>query len=184
MKKVCILLAEGFEEVEALTVSDIMRRAGIVCDLVSMKDEYVKSSHDVIIKSDRIFAADMEYDMVVLPGGLPGATNLRDDDRVIEYLKKQNSENKFIAAVCAAPIVLGKAGLTNDKNITSYPGYENELPGCRYSEDIAVVDGNIITSRGPATTMKFAYTLLEVLGFEDKMKNISEGMLYTKYINK
>lgn len=184
MKKVCILLADGFEEVEALTVSDVMRRAGVTCDLVSMKDEYVRSSHNVIIKSDKIFEADMEYDMVVLPGGLPGATNLRDDERVIEYLKKQNCENKLIAAVCAAPIVLGKAGLTNGKNITSYPGYEDELPGCKYCEDIVVVDGNIITSRGPATTMKFAYTLLEVLGFEEKAKSISEGMLYTKYINK
>ncbi len=184
MKKVCILLDEGFEEVEALTVCDIMRRAGVHCDLVSMNNEYVVSSHNVCIKADRKFHDNMEYDMVVLPGGLPGATNLRDDLRVVEFVQKMDKENKLIAAVCASPIVLGRAGLTNGKKITSYPGYEEELPGCTYLEDMVVIDGNIITSRGPATTMKFAYTLLEELGLKEKAESIKKGMLYTKYINK
>lgn len=184
MKKVCVLLAEGFEEVEALTVSDIMRRAKIQCDLVSIKDKKVTSSHGVSIEADKIFTEDMEYDLIVLPGGIPGANNLRDDERVINILKKQNKEGKLIGAICAAPIVLGKAGLTEGRKITSYPGYEDELPNCDYLEDAVVVDGNIITSRGPATSMAFSYKLLEVLGYSHEVYVISSGMLYKMFIEK
>ncbi|MBE6062444.1 MAG: DJ-1/PfpI family protein [Clostridium butyricum] len=182
MKKVCVLLAEGFEEVEALTVSDIMRRANVLCDLVSMKDKKVKSSHGVTIEADRIFDESMEYDLVVLPGGMPGALNLRDDERVIKFLKKQNSSSKLIGAICAAPIVLGKAGLTEGLKMTSYPGFEDELSKCIYSEEAVVIDKNIITSRGPATAILFAYKLLEELGYSREVEDIASGMLYTKYI--
>ena len=181
MKKTCVLLAEGFEEVEALTVSDIMRRAGISCDLVSIKDKMVKSSHGVVIESDKIFEENMEYDLVVLPGGMPGATNLRDDARVINFLKNQNKEEKLIGAICAAPIVLGKAGLTEGRDLTSYPGFEDELPNCNYIEEEVIVDKNIITSRGPATAMAFAYKLLEELGEAHKVESIKSGMLYKLY---
>lgn len=184
MKKVCVLLAEGFEEVEALTISDIMRRAKVTCDLVSIKDKKVTSSHNVTIEADKIFDESMEYDLVVLPGGIPGATNLRDDERVINLLKKQNREGKLIGAICAAPIVLGKAGLTEGRKITSYPGYEDELPNCDYLEDAVVVDGNIITSRGPATGMAFSYKLLEILGYTNEVDAISSGMLYKMFIEK
>lgn len=179
MKKVCVLLAEGFEEIEALTVSDIMRRAEVSCDLVSISEKkVVKSSHGVVVEADKIFDEDMEYDLVVIPGGMPGATNLRDDERVIRFVKKQNKEGRLIAAICAGPIVLGRAGLSEGRNITSYPGYEDELPNCEYLEDAVVVDRNIITSRGPATAMIFAYKLLEVLGCGNKVHAISSGMLY------
>lgn len=184
MKKVCVLLAEGFEEVEALTVLDIMRRANITCDLVSINDKRVKSSHNVIIEADKIFDENMEYDLVVLPGGMPGATNLRDDARVIKFLKKQNKEKKLIGAICAAPIVLGRAELTEGRSLTSYPGFEDELPNCDYLEDAVVVDDNIITSRGPATAMAFAYKLLEKLGCAHQVEGISSGMLYTMFIDK
>lgn len=178
MKKACVLLAEGFEEIEALTVSDVIRRANITCDLVSIDSKAVKSSHGVVIESDKIFDESMEYDLVVLPGGMPGAANLRDDERVIKFIKKQNKEGKLIGAICAAPIVLGKADLTDGRDITSYPGYEDELPNCNYLEDSVVVDNNIITSRGPATSMAFAYKLLEKLGYDDKAEDIASGMLY------
>ncbi|HCW53672.1 MAG TPA: DJ-1 family protein [Clostridium sp.] len=181
MKKVCVLLAEGFEEIEALTVSDVMRRANIQCDLVSIKDKTVKSSHGVVVEADKIFDDNMEYDLVVLPGGMPGAANLRDDERVITLLKNQNNSNKLIGAICAAPIVLGRAGLTEGLNMTSYPGFEDELPNCIYSEEAVVVDKNIITSRGPATAMLFAYKLLEELGYAKEKEEIASGMLYTKY---
>lgn len=186
MKKVCVLLAPGFEEVEALTVNDIMRRAEVHCDLVSITDSTaVTSSHNVTVTADRILDDNMDYDLVVLPGGIPGATNLRDDERVINLLKKQNKENKLIGAICAAPIVLGKAGLTEGKNITSYPGYEDELPNCDYFEDeMVIVDGNIITSRGPATAMAFGYKLLEQLGEKHKVDAVSSGMLYKMFIEK
>ncbi|GAA0077534.1 DJ-1/PfpI family protein [Clostridium sp. CTA-5] len=177
MKKSCVLLAEGFEEVEALTISDIIRRTGMVCDLVSMDKELVKSSHGVVIKADKIFHENLEYDLVVLPGGMPGATNLRDDSRVIEFINRYNGSEKLIGAICAAPIVLGKAGITVGKNVTSYPGFEDELGNCTYLEDEVVVDGNIITSRGPATAMAFAYKLIEKLGYE-KVDELANSMLY------
>ena len=182
MKKVCVLLAEGFEEVEALTISDIIRRADVTCDLVSIGGKTVKSSHGVVVEADKIFDEDMEYDLVALPGGMPGATNLRDDDRVIRFLKKQNKEGKLIGAICAAPIVLGRAGLTEGRNITSYPGYEDELPNCEYLEEAVVIDGNIITSRGPATAMAFSYKLLEKLGYVHEVEGIASGMLYNMYM--
>ncbi|EHJ01537.1 MULTISPECIES: DJ-1 family glyoxalase III [unclassified Clostridium] len=182
MKKVCILLAEGFEEIEALTVSDIMRRAEVTCDLVSIGGKKVQSSHGVTVEADKIFEENMDYDLVVIPGGMPGATNLRDDERVIKFVKKQNKEGKLLGAICAGPIVLGRAGLTEGRNITSYPGYEDELPNCEYLEEAVVVDENIITSRGPATAMTFAYKLLEVLGYSHKVEGISSGMLYKMFI--
>ncbi|MGN2369790.1 DJ-1 family glyoxalase III [Clostridium cagae] len=177
MKKACVLLAEGFEEVEALTISDIIRRSDMVCDLVSMNKEFITSSHGVTIKADKIFKSDMEYDLVALPGGMPGAKNLRDDERVIEFVNKHNKQGKIIGAICAAPIVLGKAGLTNERNITSYPGFEDELINCNYKEDSVVVDGNIITSRGPATAIEFSYKLIEKLGY-DKIEELANSMLY------
>lgn len=183
MKKVCVLLAEGFEEIEALTVSDIMRRADVTCDLVSITgDKMVKSSHKLVVQADKLFEENMEYDLVVIPGGIPGATNLRDDNRVIQFIKKQNKEGKLIGAICAGPIVLGRAELTEGKSMTSYPGYEDELPNCEYLEEAVVVDGNIITSRGPATAMAFSYKLLEKLGYENKVESISSGMLYKMFI--
>lgn len=177
MKKACVLLAEGFEEVEALTISDIIRRADMICDLVSIDKEFVTSSHGVVIKSDKIFDSNMEYDLVALPGGMPGAKNLRDDNRVIDFINKHNEEGKLIGAICAAPIVLGKAKLTEGRDITSYPGFENELFNCNYKEDNVVVDKNIITSRGPATAIEFAYKLIEKLGY-DKIEELAKSMLY------
>lgn len=179
MKNVCVLLADGFEEIEALTVSDIMRRANLTCDLVSIGEKQVKSNHGLVVEANKIFCEDMEYDLVVIPGGIPGATNLRNDERVIKFVKRQNKEGKLIGAICAGPIVLGKAGITEGKKMTSYPGYENEMPNCEYLEEAVVVDGNIITSRGPATAMAFSYKLLEKLGYENKVEAISSGMLYT-----
>lgn len=178
MKKVCILLAEGFEEVEALTVYDVMKRANIHCDLVSMDKFEVESSHGLIVKANEVFNEDMEYDLVVLPGGMPGSTNLRDDDRVIHFLNKQNNSNKLIAAICAAPIVLGKANLLSGKKATSYPGFEEELVGCEYIQEDVVVCSNIITSRGPATAINFSYKLLEILGYKNESESIAKGMLY------
>lgn len=181
MKKVCVLLADGFEEVEALTVSDVMRRAGVLCDLVSISDKReTVSSHKVQIKADRIFDEnDMDYDLVVLPGGLPGATNLADDKRVLKLLNDQNAKGKLIGAICAAPLVLGRANLTQGREMTSYPGFSKDMPGCTYIEDKKVVlDKNIITSRGPATALPFAYKLLEVLGYKKESEEISKGMLY------
>lgn len=180
MKKVAVMFATGFEEVEALTVVDIMRRANITCDMVSIAKENlnVTGSHNIEVKCNKVISEELkDYDLIVFPGGMPGATNLRDNAEVIELVQYFNKNNKLIAAICAAPIILAKADIIRDKNITSYPGFEKELEGCNYKEDRVVVDGNIITSRGPATAMEFSYKLLEVLG-SDSYKSLSKGMLY------
>ena len=181
MKKVAVLLAEGFEEIEALTVVDVLRRAGINCDMVSISNEEVKGAHNIIVKSDKILNQDIEnYDMVVCPGGLPGAEYLSKNETVLGVIKKFNKmENKYIAAICASPaMVLPNAGIEKDRYITSYPGenFENLLENANYVDELVVVDGNLITSRGPATTLLFAYKLVDILGGDSN--SLKEGMLW------
>lgn len=176
--KTAVLLADGFEEIEALTVVDIMRRANVVCDMISIKDINVTGTHNIEVKADKVIGDDIRgYDLIVFPGGMPGATNLQENKKVLEIVKYFNENKKYIAAICAAPIVLSSAGIIKNRNITSYPGFENELSGCNYKQEKVVVDGNLITSRGPATAMEFAYKILAVLGVES-YKEISKGMLY------
>lgn len=180
MKKVAIFLAEGFEEGESLFVIDILRRAGFQCDSVSIADEMVKGSHDIIVKADIIISDDIkEYDMIVLPGGLPGATNLRDDERVIELVKYFDQQpEKFVAAICAAPMVLERAGISKGRTLTSYPGdkYRNLFAESNYVDEIIVIDDHLITSRGPASTLPFAYALVDALGGDSE--TLKKGMLY------
>ena len=166
MSKVAVMLAEGFEEGEALTIVDIIRRANIECHTISTAEEKVCGGHDIVVKADTLISDDVkEYDMIVLPGGLPGATNLRDDERVIKLLKEMNQAGKFVCAMCAAPIVLGKAGILEGKNFTAYVGYDEKIETTgTFKEDSVVVDGNLVTSRGPATSYAFAYKLVDVLG--------------------
>ena len=179
MKRVAVFLAEGFEEIEALTVVDILRRVNITCDMVSLKDLEVKGAHNILVKADKIISDEIkEYDLIVLPGGMPGAKNLQNSSDVIEIIKHFNENKKLIGAICAAPIVLSTAQVIDGKNITSYPGFEDELKGCNYIEDEAVVvDDNIITSRGPATAIAFSYKLIEALG-EDSYIELSNSMMY------
>ena len=129
---------------------------------------------------------DLEtYDAIVLPGGMPGATNLRDNERVQSLIKKYNKENKIVAAICAAPIALAKAGVIEVKNVTSYPGFKEELGNVNYvEEDTVVVDGNIITSRGPATALVFGLEILKKLGYEKEAEEIREGMLINFFLEK
>lgn len=180
MKKVAVFLAEGFEEIEALTVVDVVRRAGMQCDMVSIKDEEVKSTHNVIIKSDKKISDEIkEYDMIVFPGGLPGADNLAKNEKVVELVKYFNNEKKYIAAICASPAtVLSAAEIEEDRYITSYPGeeFETMLDKSNYVEELVVVDENLITSRGPATTLLFAYKIVDVLGGDSE--RLKEGMLW------
>ncbi len=181
MKRVAIMLAEGFEEIEALTTTDILRRSGIECDLIGIGNEYICGAHKITVKADKVIDQEIKkYDMIILPGGLPGATNLADNALLIEMLKEFNQdENKYIAAICASPaIVLSKAGIEKDRYVTAYPGEEFEtlLENANYVEELVVVDGNLITSRGPATTMLFAYKLVDILGGNSEI--LKEGMLW------
>lgn len=180
VRKIAVLLAEGFEEGEALFTIDILRRAGFQCDSVSIDSEMVTGSHGIAVKADKIINDEIkDYDMIVLPGGLPGATNLRDDNRVIELVKFfDKAPEKFVAAICAAPIVLEKAGIIKGRTMTSYPGeqYADLFKEANYIEDLVAVDGHLITSRGPATTMPFAYALVDALGGDSSV--LKQGMLY------
>lgn len=181
MKKIALFLADGFEEIEALTVADVTRRAGITCDLISIENEFVRSAHNIIVKADKLFNEEelKEYDMIVFPGGLPGADNLSKDKKVIELVKYFDDKKKYIAAICASPaMVLSSAGIEKNRYITSYPGedFEKMLKDANYVEELVVVDENIVTSRGPATTLLFAYKIVDLLGENSEI--LKEGMLW------
>ncbi|WP_434796724.1 DJ-1 family glyoxalase III [Terrisporobacter vanillatitrophus] len=183
MKKVLVLLADGFEEIEALSVVDVLRRGNIDCKMCSIKDEYVKGTHNIVVQSDcNIKDIDSnDYDAVVLPGGLPGAENLKANC-VKELITNMNKNKKIVAAICAAPETLEYFNVLEGKKCTSYPGFIQDKEKVNYVEDEAVViDDNIITSRGPATALTFALTILEELGCINEMEDIKEGMLVNFY---
>ncbi len=178
MNKIIILLADGFEEIEALAPLDVLRRLNQEVKLVSLNSSLeVTSSHNVKFVADTIFNADLlNYNALIIPGGMPGAKNLRDDERVISLVKEFNKENKLIAAICAGPIVLGRANILVDKEVTCYPGFENELNALECKNLKVVRDKNIITSQGPATAFDFAFTIAEYLGLETI--DLLKGMLF------
>ncbi|MGU8736430.1 DJ-1 family glyoxalase III [Clostridium perfringens] len=188
MKKVLVFLAEGFETIEALSVVDVCNRAKVTCHACSLtENRTVNSAHETMVLCDKVISDnDLEtYDAIVLPGGMPGSTNLRDNDKVQSLIKKYNEENKIVAAICAAPIALAKAGVIEGKKVTSYPGFKEELGNVNYvEEDTVVVDGNIITSRGPATALVFGLEILKKLGYEKEAEEIREGMLINFFLEK
>lgn len=175
--KAVVLFKDGFEELEALSVVDVLRRAQVTCDMLGMDQMHVTSSHGIEVKMDKLFdESAYDADVVVLPGGMPGAASLKDDQRVIDILKDFNEKGKWIAAICAGPISLEKAGVVTHKKFTCYPGFEEQIPSGIYQDSLICVDQNIITGRGPAAALMFGYTILEKLGVDSK--NIQEGMQY------
>lgn len=181
MKKVMVILADGFEEIEAVSVIDILRRAMLHVDIVALKEGAVKSARNMLIMPDTVVSAVNadEYEMIVLPGGMPGAKNIDENEKVGEILKKFNEQEKFIAAICAAPFVLAKRGILDGKMATSYPTFRDEVGKVSdYQEAGIVVDEHIITSRGPATAAEFAFTLVELLKDEETAERLRETMLF------
>lgn len=176
-----VLLAEGFEEIEALTPVDYLRRTGVEVDMVSLTDDLkVKGAHGIEVLANKRIEEINEhssYSGVIIPGGLPGATNLRDDYRVIRLVKEYNDKGRLVAAICAGPIVLQRAGIIKEKNITSYPGFDKELKDGKYKEDIVVQDGNIITARGPAAAVYFALKISEYLQGGEKARELRKAIL-------
>ncbi len=165
--RVLVPLAQGCEELEAITIIDLLRRAGIEVITAGLDAENITASRGVKLIPDTDLETAMkdDYDMIVLPGGLPGADHLGSDERLKAALKTMANNDKYIAAICAAPKVLAKAGLLKGKTATSYPGFldDPELSGITLSDAAVVRDGKIITSRGPGTAMDFVLELIEVL---------------------
>ena len=178
MKFAC-LLANGFEETEMITVVDLLRRAKIEIDLVSIGDLDVTGSHGIMVKADKLWEDMDQYDGLFLPGGQPGSTHLGNDERVINLIQKYNKEDKWLSAICAAPSVFAKANIIKGKRITSYPMSNiNELfKEAIYLEDFVVQDGKLITSRGVGTALHFGTHLVEALGYDAKA--LRDSILFT-----
>lgn len=180
MKTFCVFLADGFEEVEALTPVDVLRRSGLLVKTVSISDvPTVTGSHGVTIIADTIFS-DLDkksIEMIILPGGMPGATHLDSNKEVGDLLMEFAHNSKPISAICAAPMVLGKRGLLLNKKATCYPGFEKFLSGAQYTKALVEVDGNIITGKGPGAAMEFAFTIAEKYIGKEKTEELKDTMM-------
>lgn len=175
-----VMLADGFEEIEALAFVDILRRAQIDVKTVSTYNtDIVTGSHGIAIVPDiKIDSINGISDGIVLPGGLPGTYNLRDNEKVVSLLKEFNNNGKYVAAICAAPSVLGGLGFLKQKHATCYPSFEETLADAVISQDRVVVDGNIITSRGAGTAHDFALVFVELIKGKKVADEIRSSMLY------
>ena len=181
MNKSYIFLADGFEEIEGLTVVDLLRRAGVEITMVSiMGKKNITGAHKITLEADALFEeCDFsDGDMFVLPGGMPGTRYLGAHKGLTELLKKADQEKKGIAAICAAPSVLGELGLLNGKHAVCYPGFEEKLTGAVTSAEPVVTDGNITTSRGMGTAISFALELITRMCSREKAEELAKGIIY------
>lgn len=180
MSKFLVFLADGCEDVEAITVIDYLRRADVVVDTIStMNTLEITTKSNIKLQADKMID-DInieDYDGLYIPGGTKGAESLRDNDRVIEIIKDFNQKDKIVSAICAGPIVLNRAGVLSDKKATSFPSIKDEIDniGEYIDDEIVVTDGNITTSRGAATTVYLAMRLVEILKGFDAVKDLKEG---------
>lgn len=180
MKTIFVFLAEGFEEIEALTPVDVLRRAGLSVQTVSIMDEQaVAGAHGVPVLADKMFAEinPEDAEMILLPGGLPGATNLDAHEGLSRMILEFADAEKPLAAICAAPLVLGNRGLLQGKKATCYPGFETYLQGAEYTAALVEQDGNIITGKGPGAAMEFAFAIVEKYCGIDKVNELKQGMM-------
>jgi 4-methyl-5(b-hydroxyethyl)-thiazole monophosphate biosynthesis len=179
MKKVLVALAPGFEEIETITVVDILRRAGARVVLAATEEGPIKGSRGVSVLADTLIHQidDNDFDLVVLPGGQPGTTNLQKNEKVKAIIRNMYQSRKQVAAICAAPIVLHSAGILKNRVVTSHPSVKDQLNDIDYSEERVVVDGNIVTSRSPGTALEFALKLVEILFGKDRMDTVNQGVM-------
>ena len=181
MSKVYVFLAEGFEEIEGLTVVDLLRRAKIETEMVSvMEGKQIRGSHGIKVTADSMFG-DVNFsdaDMLVLPGGMPGTLNLGSHEGLCELLKKHYEAGKIIAAICAAPSVFGQLGFLNGRVATCYPGFESKLEGAIVCATKVAVDGNVTTAKGMGAAIDFSLKLIEQLLDKETADKISEAIIY------
>ena len=177
MKKILVAIAPGFEEIETITIVDILRRAGARVTLGATVEGVLKGSRGIKIEPDELLDTVLEkdFDLICLPGGQPGTDNLKNDERIEKILKRMQREDKYIAAICAAPTVLQKAGILKDKSITCHPSIKSHFDS--YIKDRVVVDGKVITSQSPGTAMEFSFKLVEILFGSERLKKVNNGVL-------
>jgi len=179
-KKVIVPLATGFEEIEALTIVDVLRRAGVEVVMAALDSLHVTGAHGIVVVAD-VLIKDVDgtaYDLIALPGGLPGATNLAADATTQALLKSFDAKGKAIAAICAAPYALQTAGVLKN-SYTCYPGYQAKIDRAGYTDkDKVVINANITTSQGPSTAMLFALALVEQLCSKEIKDNLAKDLLF------
>lgn len=178
MKRVLVPLAEGFEELEAVTIIDILRRAGIEVVVASLAGSPVAGAHGIRLAADTPLDAlgGQEFDMVALPGGMPGAENLKQDVRIAGIIKQMHAAGRPVAAICAAPMVLAAAGVLDGRRATSYPGFLKGASRVTVVNESVVVDQGVITSRGPGTALDFALALVEELSGPTAREQVESGL--------
>ena len=178
-RKVLVPLAPGFEEIETITVVDILRRAGARVTLAGTEDGPIKGSRGVFVVADQRLGEvlDNDFDLVMLPGGQPGVTHLQQNADLIQLLQNMDRQEKHIAAICAAPLVLRDAGVMQSLETTSHPSIREQLTVSRYSDERVVVDGRLVTSRSPGTAMEFAFKLVEILFGPEMVDKVNAGVM-------
>ena len=180
MKTIFVFLADGFEEIEAITPIDVLRRAGLNVQTVSVMDKQtVSGAHGIPVVADKMFVDihSEDAEMLLLPGGLPGATNLDAHQGLSDMIMAFASEGKALAAICAAPLVFGNRGLLQGKKATCYPGFEGYLTGAEYTAALVETDGNFITAKGPGAAMDFAFAIVEKYCGIEKVNELKSGMM-------
>jgi 4-methyl-5(b-hydroxyethyl)-thiazole monophosphate biosynthesis len=179
MSRVIVPLAPGFEEIEAVTIVDVLRRAGVTVDVAGTEPGPIRGSHGITVVPD-VVLADVDstlYDVVALPGGMPGTLNLRQSADVLRLVRELAAAGRLTTAICAAPTVLADAGVTAGRAVTSHPSVASELAGPDYRQDPVVVDGPVITSRGAGTAMQFALALVERLVDAETAQRLGRQMV-------
>jgi 4-methyl-5(b-hydroxyethyl)-thiazole monophosphate biosynthesis len=178
MKRVLVPLAEGFEELEAVTVIDILRRAGVEVVVAALAKSPVTGSHGIRVAADTPLGAlvEQDFDMIALPGGMPGAKHLKDDPRIAALAQRLHERGRPVAAICAAPMVLAAAGLLDGRRATSFPGFLADAANTTVVDEAVVADRGVITSRGPGTAMDFALALVEALEGAAARRTVEERL--------
>ena len=188
MAKAYVFLANGFEEVEALTIVDVLIRGGVDVTTVSITDnENVTGAHGITVVANQVWdEADFsDADVLLLPGGMPGTSNLFEKSELCELVKQHAESGKLTGAICAAPLILGGLGLLRGgRNATCYPGFEQYLTDANYTQEVYTVDGNIITGNGPAAALPFSYAVLRAIQGEETANTVAEQMMFLKLMEK
>ena len=176
---ILVPLAPGFEEIEAVTIIDVLRRAGLKVQVAGLKKGAIEGSHGISVGTDcELSAVDpASLGMIVLPGGMPGSTNLMEDERILRLVRELAGSGRRVAAICAAPTVLARAGILEGKRVTCYPGFESKLGGALPMSERIVREGTVLTSQGPGTALEFALAIVEDLCGAAQARELGRAMI-------